>query len=298
MSYNKFTKSLSEDFKELTPDKEVRVKKRVGELGRDIQVSGARMKQLSRAPFGKFRPKIQAEKQQVAKSARTKNKLIGHATDALIRANISKQANTIKRINDLKQSLKDLGESKTKTYAQFIAETRRIRVLRTAHYTSPSNKNEILKSGFKDSPSTGAYHPDDRKGIVYTTPSSRVGSDYGGSRVNLKLVNPKMTNTDSPRNFGKNIKKWMASASDDDLVTDRGRPTSSVDQARSAFKQGEKIVRVPNAHGGFTPRPRQAQGSYIMMDKDVANKSIDRNPSPTIKAKNKQKVTNTQIKKK
>ncbi len=120
MSYNKFTKSLSEDFKELTPDKESRVKKRVGELGRDIQVSGARMKQLSRAPFGRFRPKIQAEKEQVAKSARTKNKLIGHATDALIRANISKQASTIKRINDLKQRLKDLGEMKT--FQEFMLE--------------------------------------------------------------------------------------------------------------------------------------------------------------------------------
>ena len=145
-----------------------------------------------------------------------------------------------------------------------------MKVLRTAHYTSASNKNEILKGGFKDSPSTGTYHPDDRKGIVYTTPSSRVGSDYGHSRVNLKVVNPKMKNTDSPRDFGKNIKSWMASSSIEDINDKKGKPTSAVDQARSSFKRGDKVVRVPNAHGGFTPRPGQAQGSYIMMDKEVA----------------------------
>lgn len=178
-----------------------------------------------------------------------------------------------------------------KTFQEFIEEAKRIKVLRTAHYTSASNKENILKSGFKDSPSTGTYHPDERKGIVYTTPSSRVGSDYGGSRVNLRLVNPKMTDTDSPRDFGKKIKQWMSSASDEDLVNDRGRPTNAVNQAKSAFKQGAKVVRVPNAHGGFTPRPGQAQGSYVMMDKDVANKSIDRNPQPTMRARGKERRT-------
>ena len=120
MTYHKFTKSFSEDFKELTPDKEVRVKKRVGELVREVQAKGVRMKQLSRAPFGRFRPKIQAEKQQVAKSARNKAKLVGNATDALIHASVSRSANTIKRINDLKQKLKDLGEMKT--FSEFMLE--------------------------------------------------------------------------------------------------------------------------------------------------------------------------------
>lgn len=184
-----------------------------------------------------------------------------------------------------------------KTFSEFITEARRMRILRTAHYTSRSNKENILKSGFKDSPSSGTYHPDDQKGIVYTTPSSRVGTDYGYSRVNLRLVNPKMTTTDSPRDFGKNIKKWIATASDEDLVAGKGNPTSSVDQARTAFKKGAKIVRVPNAHGGFTPRPGQAQGSYVMMNKDVANKSIDRNPQPIIRVKNKKRRTKTQPKK-
>jgi hypothetical protein len=183
-----------------------------------------------------------------------------------------------------------------KTFQEFLDEARRMKVLRTAHYTSASNKDEILRSGFKDSPSTGTYHPDDRKGIVYTTPSSRVGSDYGSSRVNLRLVNPKMKSTDSPRDFGKNIKSWMASASDEDINDKKGKPTSSVDQAKSAFKKGEKVVRVPNAHGGFTPRPGQAQGSYVMMDKEVANKSIDKNPPPTMRAKGKKRRTQTQPK--
>ena len=185
-----------------------------------------------------------------------------------------------------------------KTFSQFLEEARRMRVLRTAHYTSASSKDEILRSGFKDSPSTGTYHPDDKKGIVYTTPSSRVGTDYGHSRVNLRVVNPRMTSTDSPRDFGKNIKHWMATASDEDIADKKGKPTSSVDQAKSAFKKGSKIVRVPNAHGGFTPREGQAQGSYVMMDKDVANKSIDRTPSRTMRAKGKKKRSKTQPKKK
>jgi hypothetical protein len=184
-----------------------------------------------------------------------------------------------------------------KTFLEFIDEARRMRVLRTAHYTSASNKENILRSGFKDSPSTGTYHPDDRKDIVYTTPSSRVGSDYSSSRVNLKVVNPKVTSTDSPRDFGKKIKSWMSSASDEDIANKKGKPTSAPDQAKSAFKKGEKIVRVPNAHGGFTPREGQAQGSYVMMDKETANKSIDKTPSRTMRAKGKKRRTQTQPKK-
>jgi hypothetical protein len=177
-----------------------------------------------------------------------------------------------------------------KTYNQFITEAaKRQRVLRTAHYTSKQSRDEILKSGFKDSPSTGTYHPDDKKGIVYTTPKSRVGSDYGSSRVNLRLINPKKKDTDSPRDFGKNIKSWVASSSKEDLAANKNKPTSAVDQARSAFKKGEKVVRVPDAHGGFTPRKGSPRGSYIVMDKEVANKSIDKNPPPAIKATNKPK---------
>jgi hypothetical protein len=200
------------------------------------------------------------------------------------------------RAKSAKNNIRDFREQKT--FSEFITEARRMRVLRTAHYTTASNKNEIMKSGFRDSPSTGSYHPDERKDIVYTTPSSRVGSDYSSSRVNLKLVNPKVTSTDSPRDFGKKIKSWMSSASDEDIADKKGKPTSAPDQAKSAFKKGAKVVRVPNAHGGFTPREGQAQGSYIMMDKETANKSIDRNPQPTMRAKGKTKRSKTQPKRK
>ena len=61
-----------------------------------------------------------------------------------------------------------------KIFNQFIEEARRIKVLNTSHYTSNDSKANILQSGFKDSPSTGAYHPDNNKRTVYTTPSSRV----------------------------------------------------------------------------------------------------------------------------
>jgi hypothetical protein len=184
-----------------------------------------------------------------------------------------------------------------KTYSQFIAEAKRLKVLRTAHYTSASNKENILKSGFKDSPSTGTYHPDNKKDVVYTTPKSRVGSDYGSSRVNLKIVNPKVKHTDSPRDFGKNIKKWVASSSKEDLAANKNKPTSAPDQAKSAFKSGVKVVRVPNAHGGFTPKPGQPKGSYVVVDRDTANKSIDKNPQPTIRAANKSRRTQTAPKK-
>lgn len=184
-----------------------------------------------------------------------------------------------------------------KTFSEFITEARRMRVLRTAHYTTASNKSEIMRSGFRDSPSTGSYHPDERKDIVYTTPSSRVGSDYSHSRVNLKVVNPKVTSTDSPRDFGKKIKSWMSSASDEDIADKKGKPTSAPDQAKSAFKQGVKIVRVPDAHGGFVPKEGQPRGSYIMMDKETANKSIDKTPSRTMRAKGKIRRSKTQPKK-
>lgn len=185
-----------------------------------------------------------------------------------------------------------------KSYLEFITEAKkRVRILRTAHYTTSSNKDEILKSGFKDSTSTGTYHPDDQKGIVYTTPSSRVGSDYSHSRVNLRLINPKVTRTDSPRDFGKNIKKWVASSSEEDLASNKDKPISAVDQARSAFKRGDKVVVVPDAHGGFVPKKGQPRGSYIMMDKEIANKSIEKNPPPTIKAKGKERRNKTSLKK-
>lgn len=101
---------VREDFVPLTPDKEERVKTRVGELTRDIQLYGARMKELKRKPLGKFRPKVKKEKEAIAKSARKKVKQVRSASDALIHASTSRQANTQRNIEDLKQKLRDLGE--------------------------------------------------------------------------------------------------------------------------------------------------------------------------------------------
>jgi hypothetical protein len=178
-----------------------------------------------------------------------------------------------------------------KTYQQFLEEsTKRIKVLRTKHYTTPQNQKEILQKGFRDSPSSGTYHPKG-KSVVYTTPSSRVGNDYGTRPVNLKIVNPKTHSTDSPKNYRTELKSWLRNASDEEVVTDKNRPVDPRKNAKSAIEKGEKIVRVPDAHEN--PMRKVPRGSYIMVDKDVANKSIDRNPQPTMKASDKPKRTRT-----
>jgi len=181
-----------------------------------------------------------------------------------------------------------------KTFQEFIDEARRMRVLRTAHYTSAENKKKIMDAGFKDSPSSGTYHTQG-KSVVYTTPSSRVGNDYGTRPVNLRIVNPKIHSTDSPKGYRSKLKSWMRDASDEDLVKDKNRPTDPRKQSKSAIESGKKIVRVPDAHEN--PMRKVPRGSYIMVDKEVANKSIDRNPQPTIRSKDKKRRTKTQPKK-
>ena len=93
---------VREDFVPLTPEKEERVEKRVGELARYIQVSGARMKELNKIPLGRLRPKVKKEKEAIVKSARKKAKQIRSASDALIDASTSRSASIQKRIQDLK----------------------------------------------------------------------------------------------------------------------------------------------------------------------------------------------------
>jgi len=93
---------VREDFVPLTPEKEERVKKRVGELARDIQLQGARMKELKKKPFGRFRPKVKQEKEAITKSAKKKAKQVRSASDALIDASTSRSAKIQKRIEDLK----------------------------------------------------------------------------------------------------------------------------------------------------------------------------------------------------
>lgn len=47
-----------------------------------------------------------------------------------------------------------------KTFNQFLDEAKRLKILRTAHYTTPERKEKIMSQGFKPR-STGAYHPRD-----------------------------------------------------------------------------------------------------------------------------------------
>lgn len=197
-----------------------------------------------------------------------------------------------KTLRSASNNIRDF-ERSTKTFEQFIDEARRMRVLRTAHYNTASAVRDIHDTGFRQGTrSDGAYH-DKGMNVLYTTPSSRVGSDYGYRRVNFKLVNPQVTTIDSPKNYGKRLKDWMRNSSDDDLVNDRNRPKDSFKQSREAIRGGSKVIRIPDAHGGHDEPKKGNRGSYIILDKDVANKSIDRNPRPTIKSTGKRRKIKT-----
>ena len=100
--YRHSVRKVDEEYKDLTPEKEEKVKNRVGELARDIQVQSERMKDLNKKPFGKYRPKVKQEKGAILKSARKKQKLVQNASDALIRTSTSRSASIQKRIQDLK----------------------------------------------------------------------------------------------------------------------------------------------------------------------------------------------------
>ena len=100
--YRHSVRKVDEEYKDLTPEKEEKVKNRVGELARDIQVQSERMKDLNKKPFGKYRPKVKQEKGAILKSARKKQKLVQNASDALIRTSASRSASIQKRIQDLK----------------------------------------------------------------------------------------------------------------------------------------------------------------------------------------------------
>jgi len=103
---------VDEEFKDLTPEKEQRVKNRVGELARDIQVQGARYKELKNKPLSRLRPNIKKEQGKIAKSARKKGQLVQNASDALIRTSTSRSAKIQKQIQDLKRLTNEAKEPK------------------------------------------------------------------------------------------------------------------------------------------------------------------------------------------
>lgn len=93
---------LDEEYKDLTPEKEERVKGRVGELARDIQVDAARVKELRNKPFARHRPGIQTQAAEIIKNAKKKQKLVQNASDALVRTSVNRSATIQKEIEDLK----------------------------------------------------------------------------------------------------------------------------------------------------------------------------------------------------
>ena len=102
---------LDEEYKDLTPEKEERVKGRVGELARDIQLGAARVKELRNKPFAKHRPGIQKQAAEIIKNVKKKHQLVQNASDALIRTSVSREAKGRKKAEDIKQQLRDLGEN-------------------------------------------------------------------------------------------------------------------------------------------------------------------------------------------
>jgi hypothetical protein len=92
-----------EAYKDLTPEKEKRVKEKVGELARNVQLKSARVKDLRKKPFAKFRPGVKSEIKANIKSAKKDAKLVRNASDALTRTSIDRSAKMQKKIEDLKR---------------------------------------------------------------------------------------------------------------------------------------------------------------------------------------------------
>lgn len=101
---------IKEEFKDLNPEKKKRVENRVGELARDIQVSAEKVKELRNKPFFKHRSGLKKQAKDITNVVRKKHNLVKNASDALIRTSVSRSAATQKRIEELKQKLRDHGE--------------------------------------------------------------------------------------------------------------------------------------------------------------------------------------------
>jgi hypothetical protein len=101
---------VKEEFRDLKPEQEQKVKKRVGELARTIQLHGARVKELDKKPFAKVRPGIRSQRKEIVSSAKKDANLLHNASNALIRTSVSRSAKQQKRIEDMKKRLRDMGE--------------------------------------------------------------------------------------------------------------------------------------------------------------------------------------------
>lgn len=99
---------MHEEFVPLTSEKEKRVQARVGELARNIQLRGAKVKELKSRPLARFRPGIKKDIASNVTSAKKEVGLVGKASDALIRSSVDREASARYKINKLKNQLGDL----------------------------------------------------------------------------------------------------------------------------------------------------------------------------------------------
>lgn len=99
---------MHEEFVPLTPEKEEIVKNRVGQLARNIQLRGAKVKELRSKPFAKFRPGIKKEILSNVTSAKKEAGFVTNASNALIRSSVDREASARSKINKLKNQLGDL----------------------------------------------------------------------------------------------------------------------------------------------------------------------------------------------
>lgn len=100
--------NFAEEYKDLTPKKEKRVEKRVGELARNVQLKAARVKELRKKPLAKFRSGVKSEIKANVKSAKKDAKLVRNASDALIRTSVDRESKLMKSKIDKEKELRDL----------------------------------------------------------------------------------------------------------------------------------------------------------------------------------------------
>lgn len=107
--YRHFVRKVDEEFKDLTPEKEQRVMRRMGELAKDVLDSHEKAIKLRNKPFAKHRPGVRRMATELLKNAKKKQRLAQNATDAISRTDASRRATNIHKQNQLKQQLRDLG---------------------------------------------------------------------------------------------------------------------------------------------------------------------------------------------
>jgi hypothetical protein len=149
-----------------------------------------------------------------------------------------------------------------KTYSQFIAEAeKQLKYYTLYHGTSPEGKKSIQNTGLKKSPD-GAYGSG-----VYSSTNRRISNVHGDSTITMKVPAKKIN-------------------------------TKDVKSGTDALDKDNSVVRIPNA-GTRTSAYRNLKGKkdFVVLDQDVANKHIVKNPSPTVKS-GKEKRKKIQPKKK